>query len=222
MNLWESLASEFQQYEGRHNFHNFSKGIGSDKPEAFRKIHSAKVDLVQFTPLGANNLTELTREEVTGGQPRELHSLYFRLRLTGNSFMYHQIRKMIGLILMRRLAPQQYPDPISSYLQENKRLIITAPSEGLLLDKLHLGSDDPATRERMKQKEGPQAEDVSLTAAEEQERLLFKHQVLYPQIHTMETENQVFGDWLHWAESNTSKLEEFGASFRDKWGPNAK
>jgi tRNA pseudouridine38-40 synthase len=213
------LEDEFSNYKGRQNFHNFSKGIGSDQPEAFRKILSTKVDLVKFGSCLSEQPIEVPISNLETSEPLETKLLYFKLQLTGNSFMYHQIRKMIGLVLMRQLAPQQYSDPISSYLGTNKRMIITAPSEGLLLDKVCFGSDDPITREKMRLKEGPSAEDPELTAAEEEQRLKFKHQVIYPQIHNQEREGKVFGDWLFWADSNSSKLEEFEQSFRQKWGP---
>lgn len=67
------------------------------------------------------------------------HCQVLIIQLKGQSFLLHQIRKMIGLVIeiMRQTAP---PDAIAQALDRaNKRHIHLAPGSGLLLD--HVRSD---------------------------------------------------------------------------------
>ncbi|KAK2156955.1 hypothetical protein NP493_1913g00027 [Ridgeia piscesae] len=108
------VRSVLEQYKGTHNFHNFTSG---KKPEEA----SAKRYIMEFSM----------------GEPYVRDGLEFAvMTVKGQSFMIHQIRKMIGIAIaiVRGLASE---DAISRAWGHDKFDVPIAPSLGLLLDKLH-------------------------------------------------------------------------------------
>lgn len=61
---------------------------------------------------------------------------FARLKITGQSFMMHQIRRMVGLVIaiMRGYRNEEV---LSKALQQEKMLIPQAPGLGLVLDNVH-------------------------------------------------------------------------------------
>lgn len=121
------------QYKGNNNFHNFTDGQEPSLGINWRKIKDIKIDLLEL-PSGKNLIDEIEIENSSSDYP--LKALFFRVTLKGNSFMYHQIRRMNGLLL-QILLTQPNVDPvqeIKEYLRPLKRIIWTAPGETLLLE----------------------------------------------------------------------------------------
>jgi len=101
-----------RQYEGTHNFHNFTSSVAANDPSAKRYMEKIEVD---YGKIG-NECVAL-------------------IRIKGESFMLNQIRKMIALAVEvhRGSAPV---DAISEALTSlDRRLIHMAPAEGLFLVK---------------------------------------------------------------------------------------
>jgi len=101
-----------RQYEGTHNFHNFTSSVAANDPSAKRYMEKIEVD---YDKIG-NECVAL-------------------IRIKGESFMLNQIRKMIALAVEvhRGSAPV---DAISEALTSSeRRLIHMAPAEGLFLVK---------------------------------------------------------------------------------------
>ena len=72
------LASLFKRYEGTHSFHNFTDGKLTHEDKSARRYMMS----------------------LTVGEPLELSGVeYVSLRLHGQSFLMHQIRKMVGLLV---------------------------------------------------------------------------------------------------------------------------
>jgi tRNA pseudouridine38-40 synthase len=107
------IQSLLDQYHGTHNFHNFTSGKKHDEPSAKRFIMSFSI-----------------------GSPFVYKNIEFvSLSVEGQSFMLHQIRKMIGLVI----------GIVRGYLDENtiqqsfnppKLDIPRAPAVGLFLDNV--------------------------------------------------------------------------------------
>ncbi|RMZ53221.1 hypothetical protein APUTEX25_005210, partial [Auxenochlorella protothecoides] len=112
------MTSILSAFEGTHNFHNFTVRVAASAPNARRYILS-------FRCLGAFDI---------GGKP------WVRLVVVGQSFMLHQIRKMVGLAMAiyRGAAPA---DAISLALHTRIGLSgPMAPELGLFLDECYYDS----------------------------------------------------------------------------------
>ncbi|CAF4601885.1 unnamed protein product [Rotaria sp. Silwood1] len=102
------------EYLGSHNFHNFTSGKKFTDPSARRHIFS--VDIAD--PFLTENVE------------------FTIITIKGQSFMLHQIRKMISLIIaiVRGIASR---DTIQQAYNADKIDIPKAPPLGLVLEKLH-------------------------------------------------------------------------------------
>ena len=100
-------------FEGTHNFHNYTVGKTAADASAQRHI------------LG-----------IIVSNPIRIHDeLYLRIRLEGQSFMLHQIRKMIGIgVEVARGRCSLYT--VNCSLSRGNMITPMAPSTGLFLDKV--------------------------------------------------------------------------------------
>lgn len=97
-----------KQFLGTHNFHNYSKNLRAKDPQAQRYI-------IRFSASRVGN--------------------YILFDVIGQSFIYHQIRKMIGCILM--IFANNYPPSfIANTFFRNQICMPLAPPEGLYLKEL--------------------------------------------------------------------------------------
>lgn len=106
----EALAS----FEGTHNFHNFTSKKAFSDPSAVRFIHEFK-----------------------SGEPFIVDNVEFcELSVKGQSFMLHQIRKMVALAIaaVRGVTTM---DTIAKSFEENRLDLPMAPGLGLVLNEVH-------------------------------------------------------------------------------------
>ncbi|XP_062564471.1 pseudouridylate synthase 1 homolog [Armigeres subalbatus] len=110
------VAETLKLYEGTKNFHNFTSRKEFVDPSSKRFIMSFECE-APFVPEGS------TTEFAT-------------LKIKGQSFMLHQIRKMVGLTLavVRGLTP---PETIEKAFEEQRYGLPTAPGLGLVLNRIH-------------------------------------------------------------------------------------
>ena len=102
-----------QLFIGTKNYHNFTQKISP-------KAEQAKRFMLKL---------ETTLEEI--GETKLV-----RIRLHGQSFLYHQIRKMVGSILQTMVLGKE-DEFLKKCLSTNKVNIWLAPSSGLLLDEVN-------------------------------------------------------------------------------------
>jgi len=112
----EELNKLLSMYLGTKNFHNFTIRKDASDASAKRQIKSFFCEK-PFIP---------DNSEVE----------FARLKITGQSFMMHQIRKMVGLVIavMRGFQPEEI---IVRALQNEQLNIKKAPGLGLVLDNVH-------------------------------------------------------------------------------------
>uniref|UniRef100_A0A0P4W3T8 Pseudouridylate synthase 1 homolog n=1 Tax=Scylla olivacea TaxID=85551 RepID=A0A0P4W3T8_SCYOL len=135
----DGLRNILKLYEGTHNFHNFTARKKAQDASANRYIM-----------------------DIDCGQPFERNGLEWLLvKIKGQSFMLHQIRKMVGLAMAisRGLVG---PEVIARAWRESRLDVPIAPGLGLVLEEPHYnkynkryGSDgihEPLTWEDEKQK----------------------------------------------------------------------
>ena len=153
-------------YKGTHNFHNFTSGKQPGDPSCMRYI-------IDFT---CGSLHETEGVE------------YVALRVKGQSFMLHQIRKMIGLVIavMRGYATDEM---IVRSLLKEKVNIPRAPGLYLILDNVHF--------DRYNRKFGEDGVHQRLEWSAVEERIQeFKERVIYQHIHETELQAAPMAEWL--------------------------
>lgn len=109
----EKLNSILEQYEGTHNFHNFTVRVAASAPQAKRYMLSFRCENVV---------------EIDGHR-------WVRMVVVGQSFMLHQIRKMIGMAVavFRDMVPKS---ALRHALRSREREgVPIAPDLGLFLDR---------------------------------------------------------------------------------------
>ncbi|KAK9165018.1 hypothetical protein Scep_000209 [Stephania cephalantha] len=155
-----------KHYVGTHNFHNYTTRTKAEDPSARRYIVSFDANIVV---------------NVEGMD-------FVKCEVVGQSFMLHQIRKMIGLAVavMRNCAPESLID--TALRQDVNITVPTAPEVGLYLDECFFTSYNQKWKESH--------EELSMKAyAEEAEE--FKMKQIYSHISVTEQKEGVVALWLH-------------------------
>uniref|UniRef100_A0A1J3I6M3 tRNA pseudouridine synthase 1 n=1 Tax=Noccaea caerulescens TaxID=107243 RepID=A0A1J3I6M3_NOCCA len=153
-------------YVGSHNFHNFTTRTKAADPAANRYIIS----------FNANTVINLDGKD------------FVKCEVVGQSFMLHQIRKMIGLAVavMRNYAPESL---IQTAFKKDVRIVVPmAPEVGLYLDECFFTSYN-------KRFKGSH-EEVSMEEYKEvAEAFKWKH--VYSHIGSAEEKDGTVAIWLH-------------------------
>ncbi|XP_038619093.1 tRNA pseudouridine synthase A [Tachyglossus aculeatus] len=164
-------------YKGTHHFHNFTSQKGPKDASGMRYI------------------MEMYCEE-----PFVREGLEFAvIRVKGQSFMMHQIRKMIGLVIaiVKGYADQSL---MERSWGEEKVDIPKAPGLGLVLERVHF--------ESYNRRFGNDGLHEPLDWAEEEEKMtVFKEQYIYSTIIKTEMEEKSMVNWL-----NTLPIHDFSAT----------
>eukprot|EP00897_Mesotaenium_endlicherianum_P009919 jgi/Mesen1/8956/ME000056S08358 len=173
------------KYVGTRNYHNFTQKLRPEDPAAKRYIVSFEA-----------------------GEPFVMEGVEFvRCCVVGQSFVLHQIRKMIGLAVavMRGCAPESLYDFALS--PKHKVNVPLAPEVGLFLAECIYASYN--------RKFSDSHEEMSLDAfrgdAEQ-----FKHKWVYPHIAREEKEEHTVALWLH--SLNERNFPEFAQAWKEEKG----
>ncbi|XP_066465880.1 pseudouridylate synthase 1 homolog isoform X2 [Tiliqua scincoides] len=153
-------------YKGTHNFHNFTSQKGPKDPSAKRYI------------------MEMYCEEPFERDGMELAVI----KVKGQSFMMHQIRKMIGLVIaiVKGYAAESI---MEQSWGEEKVDVPKAPGLGLVLEQVHF--------EKYNRRFGNDGLHEALEWAEVGEKIAaFKEQHIYPTIISTEKEEKSMMNWL--------------------------
>ncbi|XP_046972184.1 tRNA pseudouridine synthase A isoform X2 [Vanessa cardui] len=151
-------------YKGTKSYHNFTEKKHYQDPSSLRYMMSFALERV------------FIESEVE----------FAELLVKGQSFMLHQIRKMVGLMIAV-VRGQTDMGMMDKAFGKDKVMIPTAPGLGLMLDKVHY--------ERYDAKFKDSHESLSWDAEEEAvER--FKREQIFPNIVKGEIEDNSMGLWL--------------------------
>ena len=159
-------------FNGTHCFHNYSKDILPDKPEAKRYV-------IKF--------------EVEKDFVRVDDCCYLKFIITGQSFLYHQIRKMVGMTVCVFLGKHSFDDIRKSF-EPNEFFVPLAPAEGLSLNRAHF------TVYNKRQNHRP----VVVNSEDEVKINEFYQASILPTIHSS---LNVFSEWVE-CERAERKIEE--------------
>ena len=157
LDLAHKMNGLMQNYVGTHNFHNFTNRMTASSKEASRYMLKIGVKL----------------EEIKRGDD-VVHA--FRVTLLGQSFLLHQIRKMVGLAIQEMCGSARPGSIIEALETHEKRAVPKVPAEGLFLDRLFFDAYN-----KYKVKPG---QTVSLEPDEKlhEELEAFKAEVIWPEI----------------------------------------
>ncbi|XP_010602562.1 tRNA pseudouridine synthase A isoform X3 [Fukomys damarensis] len=164
-------------YKGTHNFHNFTSQKGPHEPSARRYVL-----------------------EMYCEPPFEREGLEFAvIKVKGQSFMMHQIRKMVGLVvaIVKGYAPESV---LERSWGEEKVDVPKAPGLGLVLERVHF--------EKYNQRFGGDGLHEPLDWAQEEAKVVaFKEQHIYPTIVSTERRERSMAQWL-----STLPIHNFSAT----------
>lgn len=153
-------------YQGTHNFHNFTSQKGPREPSARRYVLQAYCE-----------------------EPFVREGLEFAvIRVKGQSFMMHQIRKMVGLVvaIVKGYAPESV---LERSWGEEKVDVPKAPGLGLVLERVHF--------EKYNQRFGNDGLHEPLDWAQEEAKVAaFTEQHIYPAIISTERGERSMAQWL--------------------------
>ncbi|XP_032126764.1 tRNA pseudouridine synthase A isoform X4 [Cebus imitator] len=154
------------RYKGTHNFHNFTSQKGPQEPSARRYI----LDMYCEEPFVREGLE------------------FAVIRVKGQSFMMHQIRKMVGLVvaIVKGYAPESV---LERSWGAEKVDVPKAPGLGLVLERVHF--------EKYNQRFGNDGLHEPLDWAQEEGKVAaFKEEHIYPTIIGTEQNERSMAQWL--------------------------
>ncbi|KAJ7309711.1 hypothetical protein JRQ81_007772 [Phrynocephalus forsythii] len=177
-------------YKGTHRFHNFTSQKGPHDASAKRYI------------------MEISCQEAFVRDGLELATI----RVKGQSFMMHQIRKMIGLVIavVKGYAPEAI---LEQSWGEEKVDVPKAPGLGLLLERVHF--------ESYNKRYGNDGVHEALEWAEEEPKIAdFKERYIYPTIIRTEKEERSMANWMetlprHEFDATASEAQADGAGAKN-------
>ncbi|KAF7696749.1 hypothetical protein HF521_005167 [Silurus meridionalis] len=171
----------FALYKGTHNFHNFTSQKGPRDPSAKRYI-----------------------TQMSCGEPFVREGAEFAvITVRGQSFMMHQIRKMIGLVIavVKGYAQEEI---IERSWAEEKVDVPKAPGLGLVLERVHF--------DRYNKRFGGDGLHETLEWVQEEDAIsAFKEAHIYPSIVETECQEKSMVSWM-----NTLPIHDFTATATGK------
>ncbi|XP_077232193.1 uncharacterized protein LOC143867347 [Tasmannia lanceolata] len=170
--------STLEGYLGTHIFHNFTSGKKFNEDSSARVIKSIGCS-EPFYPCNQDKLE------------------FVVVRIKGQSFMLHQIRKMIGLAIavVKGYATE---DHIKRSMEEGFMDVPKAPGVGLMLEEVHF--------ERYNRRYGGDGQHDPIDWETENDQIeKFKQEYIYPVIVETEMNDKSMLNWLH-----TLSLHSYG------------
>ncbi|KAK5133216.1 hypothetical protein LTR08_008051 [Meristemomyces frigidus] len=121
------IQAALSKYVGTHNYHNFTIQKGYKDPSAKRHIKSF---VVNTTPILIGGGGEGVAEQSEGEDKTE----WLSMKVHGQSFMMHQIRKMVGMVTLLVRCGSEL-GTLELAMGEAKFSIPKVPGLGLLLER---------------------------------------------------------------------------------------
>ncbi|XP_022815592.1 tRNA pseudouridine synthase A isoform X2 [Spodoptera litura] len=160
----EQVGKVLEVYKGTKSYHNFTEKKHHQDPSSLRYMMGFTLDRVFV----------------------DSEMEFAVLLVKGQSFMLHQIRKMVGLAIAV-LRGHTDNSILEKAFGKEKVMIPTAPGLGLVLDTVHYDRYDNKFKD---------SHDSLTWTSEEEEIQKFKHEHIYPVIVKGEVENNSMALWL--------------------------
>ncbi|CAJ0823987.1 17771_t:CDS:10 [Entrophospora sp. SA101] len=173
--MLEYIRQGFKLYEGTHNYHNFTIGRNPLEKSCNRFIINVEV-----------------------GEPKIINDTeWLSLKVHGQSFMLHQIRKMVALIVMvaRTMTPLSL---IPKTFGATKINIPKAPALGLLLENPVFSSYNKRAKDN--------GRDLIEFQAYKDKIEEFKNKFIYSKIYEEEFSEYSFQNWINSIDAHAEQV----------------
>ncbi|GES79779.1 pseudouridine synthase [Rhizophagus clarus] len=170
----EYVRQGFNEYKGTHNYHNFTIGRSPQEKSCSRYIVNSQIS-----------------------DPKLINDVeWISIKIHGQSFMLHQIRKMVSLIVMivRTRTPISLIEKTFTQVKIN---IPKAPALGLLLERPVFDSYNKKARD--------QGKDVIDYDIYQEQIDKFKDNYIYSKIFEEELAENTFQNWLNAVDQHTER-----------------
>ncbi|KAL4475492.1 hypothetical protein ABPG72_013316 [Tetrahymena utriculariae] len=172
----QRVSTLADKFKGTHNYHNYTRQMKAKDPRCMRYILDMKTELITNPQNGMK---------------------FIRFTLVGQSFVYHQIRKMMGMICM--MIQEDYPDNfMDSSFFHNVMRIWLAPAHGLFLNRMRFDSYN-------KKPEIP--EPIEFDKFEE-DRLREMREIIEKAVMNEEDVNAIYKQWIKDVKAGNELAEE--------------
>ncbi|KAL4476269.1 hypothetical protein ABPG74_010002 [Tetrahymena malaccensis] len=175
-NTLQRVSTLADKFKGTHNYHNYTRQMKAKDPRCMRYILDMKTEIITNPQNGMK---------------------FIRFTLVGQSFVYHQIRKMMGMICM--MIQEDYPDSfMDSSFFHNVMRIWLAPAHGLFLNRMRFDSYN-------KKPEIP--EPIEFDKIEE-DRLREMREMIEKAVMNEEDVNAIYKQWIKDVKAGNELAEE--------------
>ena len=158
---------QFARFIKTNNYHNFTRRLKETDPKCNRYMVDLKVNSVDPEQI----------QRYCKGEKIDSNIRWIRFTLLGQSFIYHQIRKMIGLLVQLRVRNLPVDETFDKALSTNDKFsVFLSPGYGLYLDSVTFDSynmkSDAPERLQLNDKELKRVEEFR----EEIEQVILSHE----------------------------------------------
>ena len=175
--LLERLGKMCEEFKGTHRYHNYTRNMDPKKMQANRHIFELRTK------------PSLTIDGVE----------FIEFFINGQSFLYNQIRKMIGMFISLCRKNRPIEDIQKSFKKDEKMYIPLAPGEGLMLNRVLYDGYNKTKANTTKT--------VVVHEEDNAEVEKFKSELIEC-IGKQEMEKKVFSNWLKEFDENEAKHQE--------------
>lgn len=188
----DALNGRLRMFEGTHCFHNFTLGKDPKDPSSQRFIRRFLVHRRFYTD----------NDEIIHSEHREHTQEWISLRIHGQSFMLHQIRKMVALVVLSMRFGADFASVVAKAFDKDVRWNIPkVPGEGLFLERCLF---DGYNLKLSRNEEYQRTADPIIFDDDALERT--KHDLIYPAVLRGESHTGVFQRWLHGLLEHSNEL----------------
>jgi len=175
--MHEQVQKKFLYFKGIKPYHNYTRDITAKMPQAKRNMLELRAhELVYF------NIKTL--EVSNKDDPDAIEFIHFWFK--GQSFLYNQIRKMVGSII-QQFRGELEEEFQARTMQENKLEIALAPGDGLMLEQVCYDSFNKSAKKK---------EEIKLTlVTQKEEQQKFRESIISHMLKS-EIEERKFSKWL--------------------------
>ncbi|KAL3816861.1 hypothetical protein ACHAXA_005139 [Cyclostephanos tholiformis] len=215
----ELLKAGLKLFEGTHNFHNYTRRVGSDDATSNRFILS----FVPLDPVIVKSGSTSSSTEDDDDEDDDDNTQWIPLQVVGQSFLLNQIRKMVSAAIDHARGAVTRETIVNSLTGQSKMKVDVAPPNGLFLDRSYFElynrhkvknaprhGDNGEQHNTLDWVEAGEGEEVPPAVRRIEE---FKNERIIPHIVREEVRE---GNFMHYMYSHESHFDEMYSSMGER------